>query len=157
MADAVVLCLAGSVPAAAGAVISVWALGNADALALPRLGVEWLLPAAAAAPFAIAARDYDLRGAGDGSPVPEPDIHPEPFDAPFLRPIAYQLLRSPFGELYHHVHAIAPWRRHAARATASHSIAARNKSRVWSRRVRHAWDCMPRAAAITGFFSIPAI
>jgi len=46
---------------------------------------------------------------------PEPD-EPEPFDSPMLRPLAYQLLRSPFGELYHHVHAVAPWRRRALRA-----------------------------------------
>jgi pimeloyl-ACP methyl ester carboxylesterase len=41
---------------------------------------------------------------------------PEPFDTPALRPVAYQLLRSPFGELYHHVHAVAPWRRRALKA-----------------------------------------
>jgi pimeloyl-ACP methyl ester carboxylesterase len=40
----------------------------------------------------------------------------EPFESPVLNRVAYQLLRTPFGELYHHVHAIAPWRRRALRA-----------------------------------------
>jgi pimeloyl-ACP methyl ester carboxylesterase len=33
--------------------------------------------------------------------------------SPPVRPFLYQILRSPFGELYHHVHAITPWRRQA--------------------------------------------
>jgi pimeloyl-ACP methyl ester carboxylesterase len=43
---------------------------------------------------------------------PESHGH-EPFDSPVVRPLAYQLLRSPFGVLYHHLHAITPWRRRA--------------------------------------------
>lgn len=34
---------------------------------------------------------------------------------PALRPLLYQLLRSPLGEIYHHLHAATAWRRHALR------------------------------------------
>ena len=37
-------------------------------------------------------------------------------ETPAFQPLAYQLLRSPFGELYHHIHAVAPWRRQALRS-----------------------------------------
>lgn len=46
---------------------------------------------------------------------PEP-AGPGPLRTPTLKPIAYQFLRSPFGEAYHHLHAAAAWRRHALRA-----------------------------------------
>lgn len=37
--------------------------------------------------------------------------------APTLGPLIYQLFRSPFGELYHHLHAISVWRRQALRSS----------------------------------------
>ncbi len=42
------------------------------------------------------------KGAGSGS-------------SPALGSLAYQVLRSPFGEAYHHLHAATAWRRHAIR------------------------------------------
>lgn len=44
----------------------------------------------------------------------EPDVS-RGTTSPALRPLLYQLLRSPFGELYHHLHATTAWRRHALR------------------------------------------
>jgi pimeloyl-ACP methyl ester carboxylesterase len=46
---------------------------------------------------------------------PEPS-GPAVFETPTLRPLVYQLLRSPFGELYHHAHAVRSWRRQALRS-----------------------------------------
>jgi pimeloyl-ACP methyl ester carboxylesterase len=40
----------------------------------------------------------------------------EMLPSPTARPVLYQVLRSPFGELYHHIHAITPWRRQALRS-----------------------------------------
>lgn len=45
---------------------------------------------------------------------PEPR-GPGMIESPTLRPVAYQLLRSPFGEVYHALHATTAWRRHAIR------------------------------------------
>ncbi|MBW3660817.1 MAG: alpha/beta hydrolase [Gemmatimonadetes bacterium] len=43
---------------------------------------------------------------------PEPE-GPGVIERPTWRPLAYQLLRSPFGEAYHALHAARRWRRHA--------------------------------------------
>ena len=43
---------------------------------------------------------------------PEPE-GPGVIERPTWRPLAYQLLRTPFGEAYHAVHAAKGWRRHA--------------------------------------------
>ncbi|HUP19633.1 MAG TPA: alpha/beta hydrolase [Gemmatimonadota bacterium] len=46
---------------------------------------------------------------------PEPESAGS-IESPTLRPLAYQLLRTPFGELWHGLHAATAWRRHALRA-----------------------------------------
>lgn len=43
---------------------------------------------------------------------PEPE-GPGTIERPTWRPLAYQALRSPFGEAYHALHAARAWRRHA--------------------------------------------
>lgn len=43
---------------------------------------------------------------------PEP-AGPGWIETPTWRPLAYQALRSPFGEAYHYLHAATAWRRHA--------------------------------------------
>lgn len=43
---------------------------------------------------------------------PEPE-GPRLVEVPLGGELLYQLLRSPFGEAYHHVHALPAWRRHA--------------------------------------------
>ncbi|MDX1623863.1 MAG: alpha/beta hydrolase [Gemmatimonadota bacterium] len=76
----------------------------------PTLLVGSGLSAAYAAEAAVRLED-EVSGLVMLAP-PEPR-GPGMIETPTLRPLLYQLVRSPFGEVYHALHAATPWRRHA--------------------------------------------